>query len=421
MDRPKQYTEEQLRSFDVLNSYKDAMIGLSRVAQLILGSSQAVASGFSIAAQSTPNMTLNLALGNILQNAPTDATPYGTLAADSNTILQHGYTPAQVLSFDTTRLIAGQSQYAIVEVQFQQSDIVRPGDPDGGIPAFYNSLNPTVPLQGEDGLGGVLSTVRQGIANVNIIYGTPATTGSQTIPSASTGFIPLWAVNLTFGMTAITSAQISQHPSAVFLAGLENSHHGGGLGQAPQIKLTSEVQGVLPLPNLPVSNTTPPTLGGSISLGGLIPVESQGTVNPNGNVAGNTGDIFLQTNSGTLFLCTSTGSSTTAVWVAIGGAPSTIYNNTFPYTVANMFAYYRNDLSAAGGNGVFNLPLITSNMAADLTIGKMDSSTNELIITPAGGNTVNGISTYVLAQQNQTVRIKPGLGGSGTGTNWDIV
>jgi hypothetical protein len=77
LDRPKQYTEEQLRSFDVLNSYKDAMIGLSRVAQIILGSSQAVASGFSIAAQSTPNMTLNLALGNILQNAPTDATPYG--------------------------------------------------------------------------------------------------------------------------------------------------------------------------------------------------------------------------------------------------------------------------------------------------------------------------------------------------------
>jgi hypothetical protein len=238
---------------------------------------------------------------------------------------------------------------------------------------------------------------------------------------ASTGFVPLWAINLTFGMTAITSAQISQHPSAAFLAGLENSHHGGGAGQAPQIKLTSEVQGVLPLPNLPVSNTSPPAVGGSISLSGLIPVEEQGTVNPNGNVAGNAGDMYLQTNSGTLFLCTSTGTSTTAVWLAIGGAPSTIYNNTFPYTVSNTFAYYRNDLSAAGGNGVFNLPTIISNMAADLTIGKMDSSTNELIITPGGGNTVNGVSTYVLAQQNQTVRIKPGLGASGTGTNWDIV
>ncbi len=388
------------------------MIGLSRVAQTILGSSVAVASGFSIAAQSTPNMTLNLAAGNIFSNAAADATPFGALPADSTNIFQHGYTPAKVLSFDTTRLIAGQSQYAIVEVQFQQLDVVRTGDPDGGILAFYDSLNPTVPLQGENGLGGILPTVRQGFANVNILYGTPATTGSQTIPAASAGFVSLWAVNLTFGMTAITSAQISQHPSAAFLAGLENSHHSGAAGQAPPIKLTSEVQGILPLPNLPVSNTSPPTAGGSISLSGVIPIEEQGTVNPNGNVAGNAGDIYLQTTSDTLFVCTTTGSSSTAVWEAIGGAATSIYVNTTPYNVSNLYCNLL--VNASGGARTINLPAINSTLAAKINVIKIDSSSNPVNVVPNGSQTINGNSSYVLNRQWQSAISVPDT----TNNNW---
>lgn len=337
------------------------MIALGRAVQSVLGSASPVISGFSIAPQATPNMTLNLAQGNIFQQAATDATPFGTLPADSTTILQHGFAAAQTLQFDTTRLSAGQSQYALVEVGFMQSDIIRPGDPDNGIPAFFNSLNPTVPLQGQNGLGGNLPTVRQGVANVKIIYGTPATTGSQVPPSAETGYVPAWLINITFGMSGIGNAQIlpaspatyAGYPYAPFLAGLENSHHNGNAGQAPKIQLgnAAEVQGVLPLPNCPGTSTY-------TDHGGALAVIRTGTGSPAGVLAGNVGDQYLDKASSILWVCSVSGNPGT--WESTGGGsgdgPQPITFNLIAFTSSGTYTpstgtKYINVLVVGGGGG----------------------------------------------------------------------
>jgi hypothetical protein len=90
------------------------------------------------------------------------------------------------------------------------------------------------------------------------------------------------------------------------LAGLLNSHHGGTNGQAPKINLASETQGSLPLSQLPASNTT-----------GTLPVMRTNAGDPNGSVAGNVDDLILDTVSNDIWVCVTTGSTSTAVWVRV--------------------------------------------------------------------------------------------------------
>jgi hypothetical protein len=49
------------------------------------------------------------------------------------------------------------------------------------------------------------------------VPGTAATTGSQTTPAPSTGYVGLWVVTLTNGQTSITAANIAAYPGAPFI------------------------------------------------------------------------------------------------------------------------------------------------------------------------------------------------------------
>lgn len=378
MDRSIIYSQEQGRSFDFCNFEKDVCFALGRMYSGVMGlapTSATVIDGFAATQTSPASLSVNLAGGHIYQVAAIDPTGFGALPSDSSNIYNQGRAAAQVVALTTAGLSSGQKQWALIEVQFQTVDAVRASDPNGGIPLFWNSSNPASPLNGQSGNGFVIPTVRQGFAAVQVIYGTAVASGSEVPPAVTAGWTPMYLVDLAFGQTTILNGQIvaagpsvgpnvpSNYAQSPFVAGLLSSHHNGKLGQAPKIQLTSaaEVQGILPLSNMPTSS--------SPNGGGLSTVQVfQG--NPNGSMAGNAGvpgvsppDLVWDSLYNIFWACTNSGTTTTAVWNVIARqkllTPLTVYVSSTGDDVHN--------------NGLFNTsPFQTGQRAWNEIINKVD-------------------------------------------------
>ena len=157
----------------------------------------------------------------------------------------------------TSALAAGQSQWVLLQAGFTQTDTIAPNDPDNGLLNFFNSANWSKPLVGPGGNGLTVPTLRTNGVILNAVYGNPATTGSQSPPNTTSGYVGLYLILLTYGQTVVTQGEIltagpsvganvpTNYPYAPFLAGLLSSHHDGNPGQAPKINLATEVQGTL--------------------------------------------------------------------------------------------------------------------------------------------------------------------------------
>jgi hypothetical protein len=221
--------------------------------------------------------------------------------------------------------IKGQSLQPSDEIQdpHRYRSILRP---------YFNTNNPSQPFEGPNNDGASQPTKRKATITIQIIYGSPASTGSEVPPNPTAGWVPLYLADLAFNRTTVVSGQIlvarpsvgasvpNNYPGAPFLAGLLNQHHKGIPGQAPQIDLTSEVKNILPLLNLLVSSTS----------GGGIPVIKLHAGNPNGNVAGNANvngasDLCIDTTGQLLYFCSATGTSSTAVWTSVAGATTSVF------------------------------------------------------------------------------------------------
>lgn len=393
MDRAIIYAGEVLRSYDFLSDLRRILISSANQMQDTLGQTIAVVSGTTATPTSPTSLSINLAAGRIYEQAAVDSSAYGTLAADAAVITQQGYAAAQTLLLSTAGLSSGQSRWALVEATFSQTDGIPSDDPTAGVLNFFNSANPQVPFIGPNNNGQPLNTVRQGLMTVNVIYGTPATTGSEVPPTPTTGYVPLYLIDLAYGQSTISSGQIltagpsvgtgvpSNYPQAPFLAGLINSHHSGGSGQAPQIKLTSEVQGTLPLGNLPASSAN--------SGGGLSTTYAYGG-NPNGHVKGNQGvagvsppDECVDLTTGNIWVCTTTGTSSTAVWSLPSSASSVLvaWGGTF-------------------GGSANALTCTTSPAFGSLTAGQIVTGT--IATTNTGAVTLNANSTGVQPVKKRT-------------------
>ena len=261
MNRTIIYSQEQPRSFDFVQWEHDVLVGLGFTIQDILDSTTTVLSGFAATQTTVASLTINMAAGRVYQQASADAVAVGAITQDLTQIIQQGFYAAAQITLSTAGISAGQSRWALIEAQFSQTDVVRTGDPNGGIPPFYNAANPSVPLNGQGGLGAISPTERSGNCVIQVITGSAATTGSEVPPSPTGGWVPLYLIDLAYGQTAITTAQIltagpsvgtgvpNNYPYAPFLAGLLQSHHSGNPGQAPKVNLATEVQGTLPVAN----------------------------------------------------------------------------------------------------------------------------------------------------------------------------
>ena len=264
MDRPIIYTQEQVRGYDTSKGWQDSLKATGQQAGDILGQTITVAAGLAATQNSPAGLSILVGPGSIYQQSALDPTAAGDLPVDGTTHFLQGVSwSTQTVTLSTSALTSGQSQWALVQATFGFLDVIRTGDPSGGVLPFYNSANPSVPLQGQGGSGATLNTERTATLTLSVVYGTPATTGSQVPPSASANNVGLYLILLTYGQTTITTGQIlvagpsvgtgvpSNYPYAPFLAGLLNAHHSGNAGQAPQIDLTKEVKNILPAANLP--------------------------------------------------------------------------------------------------------------------------------------------------------------------------
>jgi hypothetical protein len=439
MDRSPFYTGSIWRSYDVGNTLKDVVKAVGRIVAALRGNQSTAISGFSFAQSSpTANMSISLAAGEIFELGAVDPTTFGSLGTDSTVVVLHGHALAQTLTFNTAALVAGQQQWALVQAEFEYVDAIRSDDPTGGVLPFWNAAAPTNPLQGPNGLGTSLPTVRQGLANVDIVYGTPATAGSAVPPAVSTGFVPLYLVLLAFGQLSITNGEVlvagttayGGYQQAPFMSGIENQHHLGLPGTAPKLDVTKEITGQVPLANCLVSNPSPAAVGGHVIVSGEIPIVQQINVNPNGNLAGIVQDRALNLATSTEYVCTTTGSTGTAVWTAVGGAsngPPGQYFNTSPYNITNSYETYFAD--ATTGSLTANMPLVSSVSGGSIEIvlvGFGSGESNTCTITPAGSDKFIYAGTVytslVLSELGDSRTMKPCTIPSGAmaGTYWAV-
>ena len=283
MQRPIVYTQEQARSYDWLEGWRYAMEGDGVTAQALLGSTTAVVSGGAATATSPASLSVNVAALTFLQLNYVDATNYGNLSADTSLIIQMGVLPASVVTLVTSGLTSGQSQWALIQATLTIVDEIPSNDPNSGLLLYYNSSDPSQPYQGPNNSGQTQNTRRRPTVTLSVVYGTASATGSEVPPNASAGSVGLYLIDLTYGQTQITTILTagpsvglnvpSNYPYAPLLAGLLASHHDGNPGQAPKINLTNgaEVQGVLPIANLPslpvgrMSNSTLSALSAGVN------------------------------------------------------------------------------------------------------------------------------------------------------------
>ena len=211
MDRPIVYTQEQARSTDFLFASRSAMIGLSKLAAAILGTSTAV-NNLACTPTSPAGLTVNVSQGEIYSMAPVDASQYGVLPADTaDTILKQGIVLGTTNFSCPAPTTTGYSINYLIEAIYQDTDTTNVVLP------YFNSANPSQPLSGQNNSGAPQSTERQGQCILAIKAGAAAATGSQVTPAPDSGYTALWVVTVANGQTGITSANIAQVPGAPFL------------------------------------------------------------------------------------------------------------------------------------------------------------------------------------------------------------
>ena len=305
MDRPEFYYGEILRNFDLLSIGQDAMAGLAQLTQAVLGQAGSVAIG--LGASPGGGLTLAIAAGQFYQLANLEATAMGGgggggLPINTTQILKQGLSlTAQTVTGFLAPATVGQSINYLVEAQYQDQEygtVILP---------YYNASKPAAQYSGPGNNTQMQSYARKGIVALQAKAGAAATTGSQTTPAGDSGWTGLYVVTLAYGAATIVSGNIAPLAGAPLLAGLLNSHHSGGAGQAPKILMAE------------LASASSANAGA-----GLSSVYSYAG-NPNTLVAGVAGiagasspDVVWDTVNNIWWVCTASGNAASAVWTEVG-------------------------------------------------------------------------------------------------------
>ncbi len=209
MDRTIVYPGALPLAEDLLNTNKNAMVGLGYALQAILGTSTLL-DGLACTPTTPASMMVNLATGSIYSLAAIDASPYSTLPADAA-----DQTMKQGIALGTTNLAcpapttAGYSTIYLVQAAFAEVDT------GPAVLSFFNASNPSQPYSGPNGLGAASNTVRQGKCAIALKASASGT--APAIPVPDPGYTGLWVITVTNGQTAITSSSIAPFAGAPFV------------------------------------------------------------------------------------------------------------------------------------------------------------------------------------------------------------
>lgn len=210
MDRQIIYAGAIPLETDLLSTNKNMMVGLSKLSAAILGTG-IVLNGFTCVPTGVASLQVQLTAGEIYSLQNIDGTAYSSIALDTtHQIVKQGILLDTVLLTATPPVTAGQSINYLVQVTYQDSDLLPVVLP------YYNASNPSVAYSGPANTGTTNNTVRKGVATVGIKAGIAATTGSQTTPAPDSGYTGMFVVTVANGQTTITSPNISTLAGAPF-------------------------------------------------------------------------------------------------------------------------------------------------------------------------------------------------------------
>lgn len=213
VDRVIVYPASIPQASDLLQTNRNALIGIGLLAQELFGTST-VASGFACGPTTPTSLNVTLAGGRLYSLQEVDPLAYSTLPADTtDLIVKQGIQLAASTLSCPAPATSGQSINYLIEASFEEVDI------NAVVLPYYNSVNPSQPFSGPNNSGSANFTDRSDQVQILVKTGTPAATGSQTTPAPDTGFVGLWVVTVSFGQTTITAGNISQYPGAPLLGG----------------------------------------------------------------------------------------------------------------------------------------------------------------------------------------------------------
>ncbi len=211
MDRQIIYPGAIPLETDLLNTNKNAMIGLSKLAAAILGTSTFM-NGLACTPTGPASLQVYVAPGEIYSLQNMDGTAYSSIAADTtHAILKQGIMLDQATLSCPAPVTAGQSINYLIQVAYQDTDsgaVVLP---------YYNASNPAQAYSGPNNSGTAQNTVRKGVCAVSAKAGVAATTGTQTTPAPDAGYVGAFVVTVANGQTQITAPNISTYAGAPFL------------------------------------------------------------------------------------------------------------------------------------------------------------------------------------------------------------
>ncbi len=208
MDRSIVYPGAIPLDTDLLSVNRNAMVALGALAQAVLGTST-VFDGLVVAPTVPASMQITVGPGSITQLSTVDQSAFGSLAADtSDGLLKMGVNLTSTSFTLTAPTTTGQSVAYLLEASFLETDttpVVLP---------YYNAANPAVPFLGPANTGTAQNTQRLQRVQFQMKAGTPATTGSQVIPSVDAGWSGLAVINVAYGQTQVVSSNIAPFAQA---------------------------------------------------------------------------------------------------------------------------------------------------------------------------------------------------------------
>ena len=209
MDRSIIYSGQVPQTTDLLTTNKQTMIALAKLCSDLFGTTTLI-SGLGCVPTSPASMSVNINPGQIYQLTTVDGTAYSAIAADTtHSILKQGILmDAQSFAL-TAPGTSGYSQNYLIQATYLDNDT------NNTVLPYYNSANPSQAFNGPGGNGTSQPTTRAGQVSLQLVAGTAATTGTQTTPAVTTGYVGIAVITVANGQSTITAGNISAYPNLV--------------------------------------------------------------------------------------------------------------------------------------------------------------------------------------------------------------
>jgi hypothetical protein len=211
MDRNIVYPGAIPLDTDLLSINRNTMIALGYLLRATLGTN-IVTDGLVCSPTLPTSMSVEVGPGSIVQLSVVDATPYGSMAADtSDTLMKMGINIAPQYFALQAPADSGNSVNYLIQACLQESDLGLTVLP------YYNAANPAQPYSGPTNSGLPQATSRGQYVQLQLKSGVPSSNGTQLTPATDQGWIGLYVVTVSFGQTAVGAANIAILPTAPFI------------------------------------------------------------------------------------------------------------------------------------------------------------------------------------------------------------